>query len=953
MAKFLPTANKTQLANLEALHKALKEGGVTNKFSQAGVMAVSAKESGLVPQNEASWATTEPNSYIRSIFGSRLAGVSDSEIGKLKKDPKQWFDYLYGGDGGNSTGSRYFEALKRSAPKSEGYKYRGRGFNQITFKYLYQQLDPYTKANIVSDPDSVNEIKTATELIVGFFKNLFQNYPKVGRLWNMNNINDAKNLSDAVGAMFHYTAGIGYSKERVVTVVPAGWKKANEYVVEFYDWILKKEGEKPDPEAYKNSPTLANNQSVSDSTKPASNPTDEENQSSTSQDSGSSNTNVGPNIVNIVPAKLKAREISFDLPPQKDQQREIVSNLGKIPFLWYNAYQIRPDNISYLSLTCKGVVPVLKVTFLDTYNLMKDKGFPLDDTKVSVFINTLSEQLKPIHLDFKISKFSVDGKTYNITGVLDVGDLYLKKFKSMSKMTSFKALKTIAEETGMGYNSNIDDTSDEMTWINTGKRLYEFIDHIVESSYKSDESYLLSYIDYFYNLTYVDIEKELNRDLKQDLGVNSMGLDEIAKVKDQEKVRRLFLTNDQSMRDSNNYFKEYKIINNSTRISLEEGYLTKVKFYDQTQKDFLVFDVDSITSEGNQTIILKGGPQDEKFFSENINLIYNGKLDPDNMHKNYLYSSVQNQRNVVDLEKIALEITMGNANYNLIKFQKVHVIISNQHATPSASHLNNRLTGDWFIIDISYIFDGKSYKQKVKLVKRELELSAEESSKEAPRKKTRKSSSSTSNDTGGQQQTQSSSTTGDTESPVTEVAPIEGEPLRQQLENYVKLMHVTVQNRFRSFLRDFEKERPGWKVTPTSSLRGWESSLRIWNTYPEVQRCCKPGRDHHMFGFAFDLVLTSPKGQVANLSPGTKPIWKESGIKEIAARYGLQWGIGFNGYFDPVHFAYPIYNIDQLVGAAIAQYGSLEKTGNRGKDVDVSKLTKQDFAAKAKDYVFR
>ena len=67
---------------------------------------------------------------------------------------------------------------------------------------------------------------------------------------------------------------------------------------------------------------------------------------------------------------------------------------------------------------------------------------------------------------------------------------------------------------------------------------------------------------------------------------------------------------------------------------------------------------------------MKGGPQDEKFFSENINLIYNGKLDPENMHKNYLYSSVQNQRNVVDLEKIALEITMGNANYNLIKFHK-------------------------------------------------------------------------------------------------------------------------------------------------------------------------------------------------------------------------------------------------------------------------------------------
>jgi predicted chitinase/phage terminase large subunit-like protein len=286
-----------------------------------------------------------------------------------------------------------------------------------------------------------------------------------------------------------------------------------------------------------------------------------------------------------------------------------------------------------------------------------------------------------------------------------------------------------------------------MTWICTGKRILEFIDDIVDTSYKSDETYLLQYIDFYYNLTYVDIEKELNRNIKEELGVSNIGIEEVAKIKDKEKVSKLFLTNDSAMQNSNGYFTDYKIINNSTSVSLSAGYLTKVKFYDELKKDFLVFDIDSITSEGDKTIILKGQPQDENFYKENVNLIYNGKLDNDNMHKNFHYSYVHNKRNIVDLQKIGLEVKMRNPNYNLYRFQKIYVVISNQQSTPSASHINNRLSGEWFIIDIIYRFDGRKYEQSIKLIKRELDLSSDELSKEGDPNSKKESGQSTSNDT--------------------------------------------------------------------------------------------------------------------------------------------------------------------------------------------------------------
>lgn len=290
--------------------------------------------------------------------------------------------------------------------------------------------------------------------------------------------------------------------------------------------------------------------------------------------------------------------------------------------------------------------------------------------------------MKEILLEFKIIKFSVNGGVYNLTGILDVNGLYTKRFSSIPKMTSFMALQKISKDIGLGFTTNIDNTDDEMTWLNTGQREIDFINTIVETSYKSDETFLLYYIDYYYNLCYVDLEKELNRNIKEELGVGNIGIEEVVKLDNQEKVSRLFLTNDYSMKNSNTFFEEYKVINNSTQVSIQEGYLTKVKFYDELSKDFLIFDVDSITSQGDKSIIMKGPAQDETFFKDNTQLVYTGKLDSDNMHRNYHYSYVQNNRNITELQKIAIEIVMGVPNYTLYKFQKIFVFISNQAPTP-------------------------------------------------------------------------------------------------------------------------------------------------------------------------------------------------------------------------------------------------------------------------------
>lgn len=162
-------------------------------------------------------------------------------------------------------------------------------------------------------------------------------------------------------------------------------------------------------------------------------------------------------------------------------------------------------------------------------------------------------------------------------------------------------------------------------------------------------------------------------------------------------------------------------------------------------------------------------------------------------------------------------------------------------------------------------------------------------------------------------------------------------PLREDLEKFIRDLHPTVQKKFRDFIREVE-EKTQHRVQIASAFRGWDYSVRIWQTYPEVQRCCKPGKDYHFFGLAVDLVLISPTGERLGLAaPAEK--WQATGIGEIAKKYNLRWGIYFPGYYDPVHFDYGVYRMDDLVNRAEQLNGSLQKTeGNKMSFAGLEKI---------------
>lgn len=109
--------------------KGLMGAGASEPVATA-IASVTQKESkGKHDATEQSYAKTD-NARIREVFSSTV-GMTDRELNKLKKDPKDFFNYVYG------PGTRAGDRLGNTQP-NDGYDFRGRGLIQLTGRANYE-----------------------------------------------------------------------------------------------------------------------------------------------------------------------------------------------------------------------------------------------------------------------------------------------------------------------------------------------------------------------------------------------------------------------------------------------------------------------------------------------------------------------------------------------------------------------------------------------------------------------------------------------------------------------------------------------------------------------------------------------------------------------------------------------------------------------------------------------
>ena len=226
MNSYFGTLTEEQNANLIFIIKRLREKGITNLFSQAGLLSVVSKESSFIPKSEMGYGNTS-NARIRQVFGSRVSKYDEAGLTALKGNDEAFFNAIYG-------------LPKFGQTATEGYKYRGRGFNQITFKDSYKRLGQQIGVNLIDNPDKLNEVPVATDCLIQFFINSFKSAPKnTLALYNSPDINSFKNGIDSVGAFYHANSGWGTSKASLDADVTGGRASAVSRVEGFYIIVTK------------------------------------------------------------------------------------------------------------------------------------------------------------------------------------------------------------------------------------------------------------------------------------------------------------------------------------------------------------------------------------------------------------------------------------------------------------------------------------------------------------------------------------------------------------------------------------------------------------------------------------------------------------------------------------------------------------------------------------------
>jgi predicted chitinase len=166
--KSVPKLNIKQSTskNLQLIESSLIKVGITDKAMIKAVKANSLKESQgqIIVEDMEGYAGTT-NKRIRFIFGDRAAIYTDAQLDEIKKSAVSFGDLMYGYKTKKGIG------LGNTAP-GEGYKFRGRGFIQLTGKsnYTAASLALYKDTRLVTNPDLVLQPQYAADTMAYYIK---------------------------------------------------------------------------------------------------------------------------------------------------------------------------------------------------------------------------------------------------------------------------------------------------------------------------------------------------------------------------------------------------------------------------------------------------------------------------------------------------------------------------------------------------------------------------------------------------------------------------------------------------------------------------------------------------------------------------------------------------------------------------------------------------------------
>jgi hypothetical protein len=360
-----------------------------------------------------------------------------------------------------------------------------------------------------------------------------------------------------------------------------------------------------------------------------------------------------------------------------------------IPLIRINELDIQLDRLEMFVLNCSGFYPTCRFSFFDRDNFFTARHFPKDGDIIQVYIAADGDEttFKPIRIDFIVENVKPLGGgastnsagLFLIEGRMNVPNLFTETVEYYED-SSWNSLLNIAERLQLGFASNIDETSDAQVWINPYDSAEKFIQDITANSYLDDESFLTSYIDQYYYLNLVEVNKLFSQEGDAEQSIITykntgkfMGFEDKT---DDDSVFPNMLTNIVQLQSTSRYISYFQHVNNSGKITKDNGYKRYVQYWDLNNSEFISEFIDPLTTNSEKFIpINKGrlsdenGPRDTQ-----IKYKYLG-TQGDNVHENYTYSAILNYQNLTEIDKNGMTVELDLINSAISRFSRIYCLI--------------------------------------------------------------------------------------------------------------------------------------------------------------------------------------------------------------------------------------------------------------------------------------
>lgn len=442
------------------------------------------------------------------------------------------------------------------------------------------------------------------------------------------------------------------------------------------------------------------------------------------------------NLIRLVEDANVIKRIQFDemsvdiLPkdaasvtPSKDKEFGITC-----PIIRINDVMVLRKNIKSMSLNSSGFFPTITLSLMFNDSAFISKNAIKDGDLVSLYLRASTNALQYLRNEFIITSCYSNVRMSGETTVTISGKLFVPGFDSTKNSKSYvgtskNVLRDIAADYGLGFAFNdYDDTNDFQSWIQCRESADVFINEITSHAWKNETSFFDSWIDLYYNLCYVNVNKfllsnENEEDIDITFATQTYNLySAIDPEAEPDKVNAMpkVLSTSGMFRTTPFFIKKWQPINNGTSVSLNNGYETTTYTFLHNQNLFgnknenyfsVLKNRPAIDETKADTFILQRGrtrydpDNNPKGEMARVNYDFIGTYekaeyigidyvlnDDDknkdiknwsgNVHKNYSRAVYHNSQNFAELNKTYLRVECEGLNLQIMRGERVPVVIT-------------------------------------------------------------------------------------------------------------------------------------------------------------------------------------------------------------------------------------------------------------------------------------